>query len=500
MNGYIDLPALWPVMDTILSYLSVKERVICKCVCRSWRAEIELREQMNDTLVLHLGPYPWNLHWSETNNRGLMKFENSFEMRQSTILEHPLTRSLLEKIKKLAIVDFHTGILNPKVSSIQPYLGYFEQAEEIEIRGLLLKEEMLAIDLPKLKVLVIRDSQVRKLVLNCPSLEVLFWNRASREIDFQNVKKLKRLICFDWSTVSVNGKLENLEYLNLFTERDERVNDRLLDLMPNLRRFVIYSSDPQADLEIIREQQKRFGLENLEILFSGFRDPIEMPLNHLNGIVRLDVQVDQLLENYSKLVENSQWLVSIDYSRLFSKFKILPSDFVDRFSRPFSIQITEVTSYTHLFGFLKCYPVVENLIIHWSKVEADRILNMVHWLQPSLNELTIVEERPEDVHKIDLSFMRFLSMLAVLHLHSTYIPIEFLRKVATRRGTHFIALVFNEITTHYWMVIRFVSEGVVLYDPSIDPSIESEKVTFPSVEQLIAYAQTDSYLNSFFLM
>ena len=48
------------------------------------------------------------------------------------------------------------------------------------------------------------------------------------------------------------------EYLNLFTEKNKRVNDHLLNLIPKLKRLVLYSQDPQADLESTREQQKRF--------------------------------------------------------------------------------------------------------------------------------------------------------------------------------------------------------------------------------------------------
>ena len=118
-----------------------------------------------------------------------------------------------------------------------------------------------------------------KLILNCP-LETLFCNWEIRQINFQHARKLKRLICFGWpAMVFSDGKFECLEYLNLFTEKDKRVSDHLLDLMPKLKRLVLYSQDPQADLESTREQQKRFGLSQLEILFwSGFSEPLELTL------------------------------------------------------------------------------------------------------------------------------------------------------------------------------------------------------------------------------
>ena len=493
MNGYADLPKLVPVMDRILGYLSVKQRVRCKGVCRAWREEIELKDQKSDTLVLHLGPYRLNMRWTETNNRRLMKFENSFEMKNLNILKHLLTREQLKKTKKLAIVDFH-GLFDPEAKSIQPYLSYFDQCEEIEIRNLRIEGRQI-FDLPKLKVLVLNDSPIDMLVLNCPSLEVLFWNQEVYEIHFQNAKKLKRLICFGWPvTVSLKGKFSSLASLNLFVARDERVNDRLLDLMPNLKRLVLYSRNLQADLKIIREQQKRCGLENLEVLFNGFRDPVRIELNSSEGkFLIAGWCVEQLHENYSKLVENLPWKVCIEYSTLFRKFKILPSNFFERFSEPCAIEIAEVTNYTHLLGFLKCYPFFDQLIIDFYKVNADRILDLAYSLQPSLNELVILDKCPWHVRKIDLSFMRFFN-LAILQLRSTRVPAEFLRKVVANKGPHFVGFIFRKITTGHQMLISF-SGGIVLHDVTC----KSETAAFPSVELLIAHMQSDRHLREFLL-
>ena len=343
MYDYSRLPTL--VLNEIFGYLSVKERIKAKSVCRTWREEIELRERKSDTLVLHFGPYLWNVHWTETNNRRLMKFENSFEVKRLTFLEHPLTRELLERTKKLAIVYFCRNDYVQDVSHLQPYLGYFGHCEEIELRGLRL-EGTLTFKLPKLKVLVFNNCSPNKLVLNCPSLEVLFWDQKILEIDFRSATKLKRLICFGWpAKVSLKGKLQSLEYLNFYAAQREPVNDRLLDWMPKLKRLVIYSGDPQADLESIRQQQKRLDRKNLEVLFSGFLEPVGFELGPAtNPIVYIDQRVDQLFENYSKLAESSPWKVSIDYTNLFNKFKILPSDFFERFSEPFLSNLLEVSA------------------------------------------------------------------------------------------------------------------------------------------------------------
>ena len=216
----------------------------------------------------------------------------------------------------------------------------------------------------------------------------------------------------------------------------------------------------------------------------------------MTGLVRIDRCVEPLFDNYSKLVENSPWLVWIDYSKLFSKFRILPSNFFERFSQAYSIEISEVTNYTHLFEFLKCYPSVQQLRIHFSKVKADRILELVHLLQPSLTELTIVEERPSNVLEIDLSFMCLLN-LSHLCFESTHLPIEFVRKVATKaatkRGAHFSSFTFVETAlTYHRIIICFASSNSVLIDFSCGRTFE-----FSSAEELILFLQGNRHLSIF---
>ena len=491
MYGYANLPTL--VLNEIFGFLSVKQRVRCKCVCRSWKAEIELREQKRDALVLHFGPYLWNVRWCETNNRRPMKFENSFEVKRLTFLKHPLTRSLL-KIKKLAIVQYCRNNFIQEAFNLQPYLIYLKHCEEIELRGLRL-EPTLTFNLPKLKVLVLNNSPLDKLVLNCPSLEVLFWNQRVDEIHFQSVKKLKRLICFGWpAKVSPKDKMfERVEYLNFFTANHDPVKGSLLNQMPKLKRFVLYSSNPQTDLEIIRAQES-YGLNNMEILLSGFRDPTGSGLcQDAHGIVYIDKRADSLLKNYPKLVENSPWRVCINYSKLYSQFGVLPSNFFERFHSPSAIEISSVRNYMHLLGFLKCYPFVEQLYIHWSKVDAQRILDLAYVLQPSLTRLTIVEERPSAVLAIDLSFMRLFN-LAFLFLECTHLPVDFLLDVAIKRGPHLQGIVFEDIITHHLLTIYFKSHGFLLVDFTSGPELQ-----FDSLDELISAMQSDPQLSGFLL-
>ena len=332
MYDYSRLPTL--VLNQVYDYLSVKERIKCKSVCRSWKAEVELREKARDSLVLHVGPYLRNMRWICTNNRSLIKFENSFQVKHLSVLKHPMTIALLKKIKKLAIVNYHPVALNAEIAhtNVHPYLRYFDQCEEMEIRNFPLRGT-LKFDLPNLKVLAIRCTELGNLVLNCPSLEVLFCSGQAEGIRFRSARKLKQLFCCCWSQISLDkGRFENLGYLNLYAKL---VNDQMLDLMPKLKRLVLYSRNLLADLKNIRAQQARNRLNNLEVLCSGFRDdPVRIELRpDLEAMLAIDSCVGELFDNYSKLVENSPWRVWIDYSKLFGKFKILPNNFIEMMIR-----------------------------------------------------------------------------------------------------------------------------------------------------------------------
>ena len=498
MHDYSRLPTL--VLNEIFGYLSVKQRVKCKAVCRAWRQEIELRDKKKDTLVLHLGPYLWNQRWAYTNNRGLMKFENSFEMKHLTFLKHPLTRALLKKTRKLAIVNYHSTIDAP---SIQPYIAYLDQCEEIEVQSFDLQSLRggLTFNLPKLKVLVTRLTMVQRIVLNCPSLEVLFINsdRESantdwrfQEINFQRANKLKRLFCDGWPPLVVSkGRFESLVSLNLFT--DHPVDDRLLERMPNLKRLVLYSRNPQADLASIREQQQRYGLRDLEVLPFGCSGAAEIALQGpVLGVLEMDHCIGQLFENYSKLAENFPWKFSVNYSTLFSKFKILPSSFLERFDEPCQLEISNVTNYTHLFGFLRCYPYFHELKLHWSSVKANLILNLVHALQPSLRILIILEEHPSE---IDLSFMRIFDIVLFV-LESTRLPAEFLRGVAARRGQNFTWFLFCHIKTGHQLRIYLGPGGSPNKPVFVMDARSGRRYKFSSVEELISDMQTDPHLST----
>ena len=151
-----------------------------------------------------------------------------------------------------------------------------------------------------------------------------------------------------------------------------------------------------------------------------------------------------------------------------------------------------MTNYTHLFEFLRCYPFVQQLRIDFSKVQANRILDTAFLLIPSLTELTIVEERWSKVLEIDLSFMGLFD-LVYLQLVSTRLPIEFIRKVAAKRGPHFAGFTFTCLTPDHEIGISFYPHVFVLVDTSCGSAISQ----FATLEELISAFKSHPHLNKF---
>lgn len=161
------------------------------------------------------------------------------------------------------------------------------------------------------------------------------------------------------------------------------------------------------------------------------------------------------------------------------------------------IEISKVTSYAHLFGFLRCYPFIQKLKIHFSKVQANLILDAMCFLQPSLNEVIIFAEQPADLADIDLSFMRLLK-LVILKLDSSRLPVQLIRKVAAKQDPLcFRGLFFEDVvTTDHRMMVCFDSSGnFLLVDASCDRTLE-----FRSIEQFISAVQKDPHLSTLFLI
>lgn len=179
---------------------------------------------------------------------------------------------------------------------------------------------------------------------------------------------------------------------------------------------------------------------------------------------------------------------------LFSKFKILPNNFFQRFNEYWDIKISAVTNHRHLFEFLRCCPFIERLKIHsFSKLKGDRILDLMHLQRQPLTGLTIVERQASDALKINPSFIRLFDFANVT-LESTHLPIEFLRKVEPYMSRNYSGLSFQPIGSDDQIIVLFLPKGAAGF---LDTRFSPTPMTFPSLDYLIGWMRDEPLTRGF---
>lgn len=120
------------ILKEILKYLTCRERVKCKSANRCLKKEIEKVEKEQDALVFNIGPYPLNRRWSYTNNRSLMKVENSFEIKDLSSIKRLMNFKFIKKIRKLYIQNYYT-VFSDSVTRPQQFVDSFSNLEHLEV-------------------------------------------------------------------------------------------------------------------------------------------------------------------------------------------------------------------------------------------------------------------------------------------------------------------------------------------------------------------------------
>lgn len=409
--NYSTLPAL--VFDELFSYLSVKDRIKCKAVCRSWKRQVELKDKNRDSLIVHVGFYPLNEKWCWANNKGLMRFENSFQVKDFSFLILPLTKLHFKSLKKVHLADWYSVHAGMFYDRFHLCIGWLVNCEVLEICGITMQSETV-FDLPKLKVLVLKNTKADHLVLDSRLLEVLVLCGRIQRIDWKRTNRIRHLECMSAGTLDclASGKFPNLECFNLFDGENMEVRPNLFKDMPKLKKFIYYSlSISQPAMQKLKEQRKQLGLHDLKILAAGFDDEenAEIAISANQDTFTLnELNVDFVCENYAKLVEPCVWDVCHHYNDLFAKFRLLPCNFFDKFPVN-SLIVRRATSDPHLFAFLKHCPALFLLRISFSQTRP-LLLDQLFVLTPSLRELTLNEDEGSPVASLDLTFLRNLKL------------------------------------------------------------------------------------------
>lgn len=467
------LPIL--VLREIFSFLSVKERAKCRALSREWKKQVDWYEEGRDNLVFHTGFYPLNKRWSWTNGRGLIRIENSFQIRSIEFFKNARTISKLKNLKnlkKIKLLNTKRDLSTREVKGLQNYLTAFEECEELEIEefGLL---ECTRIKLPKLKLLVLKLVHLRcKLEIDCPALEVLIsWVEMNHEVTYRNLGNLKHLEATSSALnfASSSEQFPKLESISFFNDGNFFQKD-LLSYMPSLKRLILYTSSPHFDYRELMRQKKRYKLDdNLQMLINGFdldKSDIFAITSDRTTIGINEQCINEVYDFYPRMVDSKiNWVILLKYDLLYSRFKIVPADWFSRFWGVDMIWLQLVPSDHHLTGFLKHCPALDKLILSLAEFSDARLLDLCFSLTPSIRELAIYEDDYSAVRNFDYSFLYNLRVDYV-RLHSIALPINFLRAIF-RTCKHLVTLSFHyyrrplfhlRVKSNREIDLRFVSE------------------------------------------
>ena len=438
MCDYSDLPRL--TFDEILSYLNVKEQIRCKAVCRNWKHGVERWEKNRQSLVFHLRTFLTNVKW--THNATLMRLENSFPIPNLDFLRRPFTQLYFKKLKKAAILDIHLSYLfGNNYQRFGQCIDWLVECEELEVFGFYL-EGKTTFDLPKLKVLVLKKVDADRLEFKCSALEVLVLQSKVKQIEFKCTKSLKHLAVTNTGSLnfrSSTSKFSSLESMNLFNndfintpyKRElEQIRGDLLRYTPNLKKLICYSAHAASTFEQLEAQRVRYGLVDLQILMAGFRESrFDLVQNESQFMIIADsAEINKVFDDYPKLVEPCSWDTHIDYSAVAQKFRILPNTFFTNFPNVISFEIKQVTSYKHLFAFLRCCPRVVFLQISCCLIEPE-FLGQLFLLTPSVRVLSIKRiDEPTILQEFDFLALSNLK-LNIFKFFCAALPIQIIEKI-----------------------------------------------------------------------
>ena len=446
MFDYANLPLL--VLNEIFGYLSSKDKIKAKAVCANWKNAIKSKDQSTTSLICHIGPYQLNRKWCWSKK--MMNYGESFAIKDFEFFKRPLTRFYLKDLKRLNVFNYFTVFEAHYISELHTYFDFLTQLEELEISGVNLGEPKF--NLPELKVLVLNKVDADYLELNCPKLETfVLWGRVDR-INYKCSAHLKHMQCSNYGlTFSRNTKFPSLECLDLLNETMD-VRDDLLKEMPNLKKLIVYPGMGMLSAKAFEKQKRRYGLNELEILLSGFDGLKNLPPTHKSETTfRLDeLSLDYIFDNYTKLVEPVKWFTYIDYDLVFAKFRILPNNFFTKFPDISDIQIGDtVVNYDHLVEFLRLCPSVGCLAINLSKFQKDRpdILDQLFLLTPALRILIIKEDYKKSADysfDYDLTFLHTLKIVFVRYTCSV-LHVKFITDL--RRHTNLLGFTYHSGST-----------------------------------------------------
>lgn len=356
-----DLPP--EMLQEVLRPLSLLDLVKCKLVCKRWN---ELISRMKIERLFVDADLETNERWYYTNRP-----TKSCDVCCPELFVAQYKQAILSNLrylrldyeswnndsKQLKVLRFDPNALNAFKQLIQLDIDHYEAGE-------------LHLKLPNLEILSLNwYHNTNPVSVDCPKLTIMGFCELA-ENDNLRMENIDRIRYLDSPILGAKlARFRNLEVLRC-TEYDQGLLDR--STLLNLKQLkVIYCGigfgnyDTSSDFRDLHRRLCEFmrlkrvlGRKELRVYFAGLLlvdedlGDIDFGLEVREG--RDFISPEQLyMKHYHRLQDELDFVVNVDYSRLFSLVDVLPDDYFRRFLNLKGVKAFCPLNETHFLAFLR---------------------------------------------------------------------------------------------------------------------------------------------------
>lgn len=320
-----DLPVV--VLSEILNFLSIRERLKLKTICKKWKFVVEtFCSQQNVCIYSHA--YPFNRCWCWSDQRvveeDLLYLKFNFQNSPKLNLKMPFFRNLQK------VYLYH---IDEKVDLFLEEVNLLTNLKVLMVEESIIKTRKLSSS--SLEKFSMKYSNSDYIELDTPNLcSLTWWNYELQRIqpigDFKFPLKIQHLEC-----VAFNLNLSRLR--NLESLICQRIDfDFKLEDFKHLTRLELFPVN-EEELRVarnIRNEKSRMERNSLKMTVSGFKGEsfICKRNSHLPYYFQLHPEyLEQVVQNSSNLVGSLPWDFLIEIPTLLQFSNSFLPDFFDKF-------------------------------------------------------------------------------------------------------------------------------------------------------------------------
>ena len=300
-----DLPEL-PFLK-VLSYLSLKDRLMLRAVSRSWYHKITNSRVKS----LCFSERPIELIRDKSRWISGAFVQNFIHSTRFATFFNTYSQTILSNLKRLRLCDLDLNHVN---GTLAETLNSFGQLEELamDYSGGLIDE--LELNLPKLhSIQLVRPSGIMKLTLDAPKLKKAFLLCYCMRLVIVHGESLERLVIGNGQAIEVNS-LKNLQQLCI--EYSE-IYPKFSSCLQHLKEIHLYYRKAVLQTFDLMRLHERTDLKIYYrgLLLNGPDDPAIDSLTFPNGNLS-NAGFVHLVENLPRLADEIPFSTSVHYSAI----------------------------------------------------------------------------------------------------------------------------------------------------------------------------------------